>query len=114
VAQGGDRSFQHVDALHLDVGTAGDQLVAQPPDWPGEEHNPRHDGDMVQSPGELGLRPHQGIGMDHHLDIIELSQSRIGHGVQGFAGGIRNQMDVKFMIHRSYPTCRPACDSAWG
>ena len=90
------------------------QPVAQPLIGQGEEDDPRQDGDMIQRPGELGFRPHQGIGMHHDIDIIELGQGGIGHGMQGFAGGVRNQMDMKFMIHRSYPICRPACDSAWG
>jgi hypothetical protein len=41
--------------------------------------------------------------MHHDIDILELRQGRIGHSVQGLAGGVRHQMDVKFMIHRTYP-----------
>jgi hypothetical protein len=45
--------------------------------------------------------------MDHHLDIFELGQGGIGHGMQGLAGGIRHQVNVKFMIHSSVRNCPP-------
>ena len=106
---GGHRALQHIDAAHLDVGAARHQLVAQPLIGQGEEYNSRHNGNMIQGAGQLCLGPYKGIGMDHDIDIVELCQGRIGHGMQGFAGGIRNQMDMKLMIHRSYPTLRPGC-----
>jgi hypothetical protein len=41
--------------------------------------------------------------MHPDFHIFELGQRRIRHGIEGFASGIRNQMDMKFVIHRSYP-----------
>ena len=41
--------------------------------------------------------------MDLDIDIFELGQRRIGHGVQGLAGGVRHQMDMKFLIHKLFP-----------
>ena len=49
------------------------------------------------------LAAHQGIGMDLDIDAFELGQRRIDDGVQGLAGGVRDQMDMKFLLHKLFP-----------
>ena len=45
-----------------------------------------------------------------HIHILELGERGIGHGVEGFAGGVRDQVNVKFVIHRSIRNWA----AAWG
>ena len=63
---------------------------------------------MIQGAGQLVVAAHQGIGVDMDIHILELGQRGIGHGMQGFTGGIRYQVNVKFMIHRTVPKI-PLC-----
>jgi hypothetical protein len=39
------------------------------------------------------------------IDILELRQGRVDHGVEGLAGGIGDQMEVEFLIHKNCPDC---------
>jgi hypothetical protein len=57
----------------------------------GEEHDARHDGDMVQGAVQLRLRPHQGVGMDHDIHILELRQAALAMAFKGLAGGVRTR-----------------------
>ena len=46
---------------------------------------------------------HQGVGMNLNIDALELGQRGIDDGIQGFAGGVRHQMDMKFLLHKLFP-----------
>ena len=80
--------------------------------------SPGADGDMIQGAVELMFAAHQGIGMDLHIHAFELGQRGIGHGVEGLAGGVRDQMNMEFLLHKSsrllhliqgYAACPPPC-----
>ena len=58
---------------------------------------------MIDGALQLMLASHQGIGMDLDIHAFELGQRRIGDGVQGFTGGVRHQMDMKFLLHKLFP-----------
>ena len=56
---------------------------------------------MIQRPTQLMLAAHQGIGMNLDIDILELGEGGVDHGVEGFAGRIRNQVNMEFLIHKT-------------
>ena len=55
---------------------------------------------MIQSARQLVLAAHQSIEMDLNVDILELRQGRVGQCIEGLAGRIREQVNMKFFLHR--------------
>ena len=46
------------------------------------------------------LAAHQGIKVELDINILELRQGGVGQRVEGLTGRVRNQVDMKFFLHR--------------
>jgi hypothetical protein len=43
--------------------------------------------------------------MNLDIHILELRQGRVDHGIKGLAGGVGDQMQVEFLIHKERLYC---------
>ena len=64
--------------------------------------------DMIDHALQLPLAAHQRIEMLMHGHAFELGTHRFGDRVERFAGRIRNQMQMKISIHKSF-SATPIC-----
>ena len=71
------------------------ETAAQRPVGQGEEHNAGLAFDLLDHPVELLGRAHQGIYMLDRLVVGVIGGGGTGHGVQGLAGGIGDEMHVE-------------------
>ena len=55
---------------------------------------------MIQRARQLVLAAHQGIEMNLNIHILELRQGGIGQGIEGLAGRVRDQVNMKFFLHK--------------
>src|SRR6185437_3128322 len=96
----GDRSFEHVVGRHAYLSTLRQQVLAQVWIDQREEHQSGFLADVFQCALQLALAANQRVEMFVDGHAFELSQRRARDGIQGFAGGVGDQMDMKFPAHR--------------
>ncbi|MNE13449.1 hypothetical protein D3C80_1062820 [compost metagenome] len=93
--QGADQGIQRPDLRRLQPTTAFLQLFAQLAVDQGVQHHAGRSAHLLQHALHLLGRADQGIDVLNRNDPVETGDHSLGHGVQRFAGRVRDQMNVE-------------------
>ena len=95
---GGQRPDDRIkdrDCRHLDTPTAFLQRLTKCIADQGEQNDTPICFDPGDNPIDLTARPDHAPDMLNRLRAIELHEAGPGHGMNGFSGGIRNEMEME-------------------
>jgi len=93
--QGPDQRVQRPHLRHVQPPAALLQHVAQLGIDQGVQHDARLGLDLLEHPLELLGGADQGVDVLDRDDALEAGDHRLGHGVEGFARRVRDQVDVE-------------------
>jgi hypothetical protein len=96
--QGGDQGIEGGDARHVQRLAAG---LEKPPQVGVDncvQDDPRRVGDFLKRPAQLALRSDQSVDMLDGKDMGKPGANGPCHGVQSFAGRVRNQVNMEIGV----------------
>jgi hypothetical protein len=100
-SQGSQHRIEYRDARDAQGTALFLQHVPEPVVDQGKEDQAGVGGDPVHDLLQLPFRAHHGPSVLDRLHVLELHQTGARHGIDGFAGGVRDEMQMKELHERS-------------
>ena len=90
-----DHGIERPDHRQAQLGAAPLQPIADIQTCEGKQHQARIGRDITQNPFQMLLRTDHRPEVAHHVCAFALGQGGLGDHLERFAGGIRDEVDVK-------------------